>query len=79
MRPLCGGQKFIKKNNYLQKLACIGITGTIKTAPTAAFEVCFGLHPPLPYFIDGLILETPENLDKLLQYFNRKLSQSFLQ
>ena len=36
----------------LQILACIGITGAIRTALTAALEVCLGLHP-LPYFIEA--------------------------
>jgi hypothetical protein len=29
----------------LQRVACLGITGAIKTAPTAAMEVLFGLPP----------------------------------
>jgi hypothetical protein len=28
----------------LQRMACLGITGAMKTAPTAAMEVLLGLH-----------------------------------
>ncbi|XP_055700515.1 uncharacterized protein LOC129800265 [Phlebotomus papatasi] len=34
----------------LQRLACLGVTGAIRTAPTAALEVWLGL-PPLPLYI----------------------------
>jgi hypothetical protein len=32
------------KLSELQRMACLGITGAMKTAPTAAIEVLFGLH-----------------------------------
>jgi hypothetical protein len=33
------------KLSKLQRLACLGITGAMKTAPTAAIEVLLGLPP----------------------------------
>jgi hypothetical protein len=36
------------KLSKLQRLACLGITGTMRTAPTAAIEVLLGL-PPLHF------------------------------
>jgi hypothetical protein len=35
----------------LQRVACLGITGAIKTTPTAAMEVLLG--PPPPAFAGG--------------------------
>jgi hypothetical protein len=32
--------------NRLQRMACLGITGDMRTAPTAAMEVLLGLPPP---------------------------------
>jgi ribonuclease HI len=42
----------IKRLGKLQRLACLGITGAMKTTPTAAMEVLLGL-PPLHYVIQG--------------------------
>jgi hypothetical protein len=36
----------------LQRMACLGITGAIRTAPTAAFEVPLGL-PPLHLLLEA--------------------------
>jgi hypothetical protein len=33
------------KLSKLQRLACLGITGAMRTAPTAAIEVLLGLRP----------------------------------
>jgi hypothetical protein len=38
--------------NKLQRLACLAITGTMKTTPTAAMEVLLGL-PPLHVVIEA--------------------------
>ncbi|KAI5735212.1 hypothetical protein M8J77_015582 [Diaphorina citri] len=43
----------IKKLRSLQRQACIGITGTMKTTPTLALETILNL-PPLELFIKGV-------------------------
>jgi hypothetical protein len=49
MLPLCAGLGSFKTSkvelNKLQRITCSGITGTMKTDPTAATEVLIGLCP----------------------------------
>jgi hypothetical protein len=45
-------QLFFLKNAHLQRLACVSITGSMHSTPTAALEFTLML-PPLGIYIEG--------------------------
>src|SRR5690606_34630791 len=46
-----------KQLSKLQRYACLGITGAIRTTPTASMEVLLGLEP-LDLYIDRMASQT---------------------
>jgi hypothetical protein len=50
--PGCQTASAKNKLSKVQRLACLGITGTLRTTPTGAMEALFGL-PPLDLVIQG--------------------------